>query len=95
MCGIGPWSDFCNDDSNGNFVRAYTVAIQVAFVATSTKRRRARRCSFLQVDDAAAPQLTDPPAIVIAVMNDGIKLRFDGAKFWPRGVAPMRSPLSK
>jgi hypothetical protein len=41
------------------------------------------------------PQLTDPPVIVIAVMNDGIKLRLDGAKFWPRGVAPMCSPLSK
>jgi hypothetical protein len=49
----------------------------------------------LQVDDAAVPQLTDPPIIVISVMNDGIKLRFDGAKFWPRGVAPMRSPPSK
>jgi hypothetical protein len=54
----------------------------------------AAACS-LQVDDAAVPQLTDPPVIVIAVMNDGIKLRFDGAKFWPRGAAPMRSPLLK
>ena len=49
----------------------------------------------LRVDDVAVPQLTDPPVIVIAVTNDGIKLRFDGAKFWLRGVAPMRFPLSK
>jgi hypothetical protein len=95
MCGIGPWSDFCNDDE----MATSSGRTQLRYNSLSSQPRRNAdgrpAARSLQVDDAAVPQLTDPPVIVIAVMNDGIKLRFDGAKFWPRGVAPMRSPLSK
>ena len=95
MCGIGPWSDFCNDDP----MATSSERTQLRYNALSSQPRRnadgRAAAGSLQVDDAAVPQLTDPPIIVISVMNDGIKLRFDGAKFWPRGVAPMNSRLSR